>query len=515
MSNRSSRDRQQPGQPAGARQWPASALAQALVLDLLERLADEALDQQRARLIRRDAARAQVKQQVLVDLGRRRAVAAHHVVGVDLELRLGIELGILRQHQNLRHLLAVALLRVGPHDHLALEDAVRPVGQHALEQLAALAAGHGVIDHQRGVDMLGAARRGTDPEMSSLAPSPVKVANSAVAHKLRCGGRVGKHDSSPSAPSVASQVARWLVASPASVTLDVRQVRSFAERDIAQRVGLTGAPRQAAPHAPRSMVARAPVAEPDDVARGDEASLRCRARKHQQQRLGQARTFLEANDCAVRHECGVECDDRVLARCACLRPAAAFGLPALQPAIRSRGHRRRPLEMPAHVRAVDEHDAMGVERGQTPPAPRPSSGATVTALPMAGGSASFSARAGRCISIPRCADAAGRAPRTRRWPPCAPPRWRGRPAASRPQPRSSAAEACSALVFVAATVMHAPSACRLASSLARGSLALELGIASLLQLERQLLAARLLDAAVRHHVHLVGHDVVQAAAGSG
>ena len=107
--------------------------------------------------VRRNAARAHVEEQVLVELGCGRAVAADHVVGVDLELGLGIELGVLRQHERLGHLLAVALLRIGAHDHLALEDAARPVGQHALEQLAAHAAGHGMVDHQRGVDVLGAA----------------------------------------------------------------------------------------------------------------------------------------------------------------------------------------------------------------------------------------------------------------------------------------------------------------------------------------------------------------------
>ena len=54
----------------------------------------------------------------------------------------------------------------------------------------------------------------------------------------------------------------------------------------------------------------------------------------------------------------------------------------------------------------------------------------------------------------------------------------------------------------------------LASSTLEG-LALELGVAGLLELQRQLLAAGLADLAAGHHVHLVRHDVVQAAAGSG
>ncbi len=68
-------------------------VAQRLVLDLLERLADEGLDQQRAGLRLGDAARLEIEQQILVDLAGGRAVAADHVVGEDLKLGLGIELG--------------------------------------------------------------------------------------------------------------------------------------------------------------------------------------------------------------------------------------------------------------------------------------------------------------------------------------------------------------------------------------------------------------------------------------
>ena len=96
---------------------------------------------------------------------------AHHIVGVDLELGLGVELRIRRQHQNLRHLLAVRLLRVGPHDDLALEHAARAAVQNALEQLAAFAAGHRVIHDQRRVDMVGAASEEAagDIELRALA----------------------------------------------------------------------------------------------------------------------------------------------------------------------------------------------------------------------------------------------------------------------------------------------------------------------------------------------------------
>src|SRR5512147_389362 len=63
-------------------------LSQSLVLDALDRLADKGLDQQSAGLILGNAAGFEVEQQILVDLARGRAVAAHHVVGEYLKLGL-------------------------------------------------------------------------------------------------------------------------------------------------------------------------------------------------------------------------------------------------------------------------------------------------------------------------------------------------------------------------------------------------------------------------------------------
>ena len=147
-------DRVQPG-ACQLRQRVAHVLA----LDLLQRLADEQLDQQGARLRLGNAARLAVEQQILVKIGAGRAMAADDVVGVDLELRLGVELGVRRQHQHLRHLLAVGLLRVRAHDDLALEHAARVPVEHALEQLAAGALGNRVVDDERRVDVLVAARQ--------------------------------------------------------------------------------------------------------------------------------------------------------------------------------------------------------------------------------------------------------------------------------------------------------------------------------------------------------------------
>ena len=126
------------------------------MLDAFDRLADERLDQQRLGFGVRNAARLEIEQQVLVEIARGRAVAALHVVGVDFELRLVVGLGVFRQQQRVRRHLGVGLLRVRPHDDLALEHAAALVVEHGLEHFAALAVRHRVIHHQRRVGMLAA-----------------------------------------------------------------------------------------------------------------------------------------------------------------------------------------------------------------------------------------------------------------------------------------------------------------------------------------------------------------------
>ena len=129
-------------------------VAQAGVLDALDRLADEGLHQQRLGLGLGNAARHQIELQVLVERAGGRAVAALHVVGENLQLRLVVGLGLVGQQQRPRHHLGVGLLRVRPHDDLALEHAAALAVEHRREHLAALAAAGLVVGHQRGVDVL-------------------------------------------------------------------------------------------------------------------------------------------------------------------------------------------------------------------------------------------------------------------------------------------------------------------------------------------------------------------------
>ena len=73
-------------------------------------------------------------------------MGALHVVGEDLELRLGVDLGPVAEQQVAVGLLGVGLLRLGLHEHLAVEDRARPAVEDALVDLPAPAVGLVVVD---------------------------------------------------------------------------------------------------------------------------------------------------------------------------------------------------------------------------------------------------------------------------------------------------------------------------------------------------------------------------------
>ena len=79
---------------------------------------------------------------------------ADDVVGIDLEFRLRIDLGLARQQQGARHLLAVGLLRIRRDMNLALIDTARTVIQNAADDLVGGAFGHRVIHEGGDVLML-------------------------------------------------------------------------------------------------------------------------------------------------------------------------------------------------------------------------------------------------------------------------------------------------------------------------------------------------------------------------
>ena len=86
---------------------------------------------------------------------------AAHVVGENLQLGLGVDDGVFREHQVLVGLLGVGLLRVFADQDFAVEDRAGVAFQDAFVQLVAGGVRLGVIDGGVIVDVLVAVRPGT------------------------------------------------------------------------------------------------------------------------------------------------------------------------------------------------------------------------------------------------------------------------------------------------------------------------------------------------------------------
>src|SRR6185437_6652055 len=91
--------------------------------------------QQAARFAPADTAGTQVEHSLRIELPDGGAVSTSHVVGMDLQLRLGVDDGIVAQHQVFVGLFRIGLLRVFAHDDAAIEDGVGAVVQNSLVEL--------------------------------------------------------------------------------------------------------------------------------------------------------------------------------------------------------------------------------------------------------------------------------------------------------------------------------------------------------------------------------------------
>ena len=161
--------------------------SQRLDVDALDHLARESVDEQAARLVLAQAARAQVEHGVRRHLSDRRAVLALHVVGVDLEIGLGVDQAVLGEQQVLVVDLGVGLLRAFPDDDRAVEDGPRLAVEHSFIELAARAVGDGVVDQGMIVEVLTAAHevKAVERDVGALAGEQhVDV----VAHELPAQG---------------------------------------------------------------------------------------------------------------------------------------------------------------------------------------------------------------------------------------------------------------------------------------------------------------------------------------
>src|SRR5688572_1921448 len=126
--------------------------------NVLEGLRGEGRNKEGARFRRRNTARAQIEDEILLEVSGGRAMAAGDIVGIDLELGLGVELRRGREQKTMARLLAVRLLGAALDDDLALEDAASLLVEDAFEDLAARAAGNAMIDDQARVAVLAAAK---------------------------------------------------------------------------------------------------------------------------------------------------------------------------------------------------------------------------------------------------------------------------------------------------------------------------------------------------------------------
>src|SRR5262249_45848349 len=125
--------------------------------DTADDVVGKGVSQQLPGLLLADAARLQIEDLFLIELANARSVRALDIIGVNLQLRLGVDHCIVRQQQRLVGLACVRLLGILVDVNLAVEDAAGPAIKDALVKLMAGAARLGVVDPRVIVNQLIAA----------------------------------------------------------------------------------------------------------------------------------------------------------------------------------------------------------------------------------------------------------------------------------------------------------------------------------------------------------------------
>src|SRR5919108_2182737 len=103
-----------------------------------------------------DPTGTQVKERVLFDLADGCAMRALYVVGIDFELRLGVDLCVVGKQKVAVGLLSIGLLCVFMHDNAAMENSVRMAVQNAVVEPTAITVWAGMFDQHVVVQMLAA-----------------------------------------------------------------------------------------------------------------------------------------------------------------------------------------------------------------------------------------------------------------------------------------------------------------------------------------------------------------------
>src|SRR5215471_2999923 len=92
-----------------------------------------------------DSAGAQIEERVLFNLADGRSMRTLYVVGIDLQLRLGVDLCVVREQQVAIRLLGVGLLRIFVNDDAAVKHAMRVAVEDAVIKLAAATVWAGML----------------------------------------------------------------------------------------------------------------------------------------------------------------------------------------------------------------------------------------------------------------------------------------------------------------------------------------------------------------------------------
>ena len=120
---------------------------------------------------------------------------AFHVIGVDLQLWLGIDLRVIGKQQVTVRLLGIGFLRVFVYHDASMEDTMRVAIQNSVVELAAATVRAGMLDVHVIVEMLAAVaeEQPVDKALSTFSGEHGVnvVANQAAAQEERVRGYVG------------------------------------------------------------------------------------------------------------------------------------------------------------------------------------------------------------------------------------------------------------------------------------------------------------------------------------
>ncbi len=104
------------------------------------------------------------------------------VVGVDLQLRVGVDQSVVREQEVLVGLLRVRLLGIGTDDDPAVENSPGRIIEDSFVELPAALVRLGMVDHGMMIDVL-AAPNHVKAVQGTLTPLPLEARVDVVAHQ--------------------------------------------------------------------------------------------------------------------------------------------------------------------------------------------------------------------------------------------------------------------------------------------------------------------------------------------